>query len=142
MRGGASPHKNNLIGTAAVGGSKSSWLKLNTTAFSSSLLLLAHSLTNRNLRIHLIALPSGYSRLSKRIQHFVKVVTTRGKQLNKGTTQRTKSASNSKRASHVTSRSSNVSHWRFPGNTKETQKIFGQPNIKQVDQTKSLFLLN
>ncbi len=35
--GGAPPHKNNLIGTATVGGSKSSWLKMNTTAFSSLL---------------------------------------------------------------------------------------------------------
>ncbi len=32
--GGAPPHKNNLIGTAAVGGFKSSWLRINTTAFS------------------------------------------------------------------------------------------------------------
>ncbi len=39
MRGGAPPHKNNLIGTAAVGRSKIVLLKMNNKALSFGLLL-------------------------------------------------------------------------------------------------------
>ncbi len=80
--GGAPLHNNNLIGTAAVGVSKLVPLKMNNKALSTSLLLLARSLTNRKLVALDHRLTIRLKTPSKSIQHFVKVIITRNKQLN------------------------------------------------------------
>ncbi len=126
VRGGAPPHKNNLIGTAAVGGSKSSGLKMSTTVFSGSLLLLARSMTNRKLRLHLhwsrwnTALPSGWSWLTKRIHNF-KQATQQLPRSNKET-----KTANRNRASPVTSGNGDVRQQRFPGNTRKRKLSWTQ----------------
>ncbi len=78
----APPHKNNLIGTAAVGVSKLVPLKMNNKALSTGLLLLARSLTNRKLVALDHRLTIRLKTPSKSIQHFVKVITTRNEELN------------------------------------------------------------
>ncbi len=76
----APPHKNNLIGTAAVGVSKLVPLKMNNKALSTGLLLLARSLTNRKLVALDHRLTIRLKTPSKSIQHSSLV--TRNEELN------------------------------------------------------------
>ncbi len=79
--GRGTAHKNNLIGTAAMGVSKLVLLKKQHSILA-SLLLLARSLKNRMLVALDHRLTIRLKTPSTSIQHFVKVITTRNKQLN------------------------------------------------------------
>jgi len=75
VRGGAPPHKNNLIGTAAGGVLKSVCLKLITSSKFSPFILVLQldcSLTNWKLRsCWSLALNIGLRKIAKRTQDFV-----------------------------------------------------------------------
>ncbi len=106
---------------ASSGRTEISLLKWTTTAFQLVCFLLARSLAKRKLVALDHRLTIRLKTPSKRIQHFVKVITTRNKQLNSFHVPTKKPRPPIARGlSQVMSRSSDVSHRRFPGNMKET----------------------
>ncbi len=122
--GGALPHKNNLIVTAAVGGSKPEPLKMNGKSFKLQSAFTC-SLADEPEAGRAGQPPYHQAETwpSKRIWNFIKAVKLKRQAAQQGlpSHKETKTA-NRKRASPVTSRNGDISQRRFPGNMRKHWK--------------------